>query len=123
MRRSFVFFIRLLFIISMLGCGESNAPMPEITPPSGNATTISAGWGSTLAVGNDGTLWAFGIPRALHESELETFYERLNELIEPLPITIMDSVVSASAGLSQFMVIKNDGSLWAWGRNNIVKCA
>ena len=36
-----------------------------------------------------------------------------------IPVKIMDSVASVSAGSTHTMAIKTDGSLWAWGTGHL----
>lgn len=72
---------------------------------------ISGGELHSLAVLNDGTLWAWGGNQygQIGDGTTETRY---------LPVQIMDQVQSASAGGRHSIALKNDGTLWAWGCND-----
>lgn len=74
-------------------------------------TSVSAGTIHTMAIKNDGSLWAWGMNAGgrLGDGTTTDRYA---------PVKIMDSVVSVSSGSAYTMAIKTDGSLWAWGRNN-----
>jgi len=88
---------------------------------------VSAGYTYTMAIKNDGSLWAWG-GNSLGQLGDGTTDNRQT------PIKIMDDVVQVSASAIYgyeyvygggstaprcyyTMAIKNDGSLWAWGRN------
>ena len=64
--------------------------------------------GFTMAIKNDGSLWAWGYNRdgELGDGTTEHSYS---------PVKIMDGVVQVSAGARHTIAIKSDGSLWAWG--------
>lgn len=58
----------------------------------------------------DGTLWA--IPDFRH-----TDYKALFNITEP--VKLMDDVKDFSCGWSHVLIVKNDGTLWSWGRNTV----
>lgn len=67
-----------------------------------NVATVSTGMESlTLIIKTDGSLW-------------KVDYGSTNTI----PIKIADGVVSVSAGRWHYLIIKDDGSLWACGDNN-----
>ena len=76
---------------------------------------ISAGAGHSMAITSDGVLWGWG-----HNGTGRLGYaataDELNP-IHPSPMKIMDDVAEVSAGFDHTMVIKKDGSLWAFGSN------
>ena len=75
-----------------------------------DVTQVSAGWYHTLAVKNDGSLWAWGANGGgqLGDGTTED---------KSTPTKIMDDVSQISVGYSHMLAVKNDGSLWAWGYN------
>jgi len=96
-----------------LGIGDgTNIRSNKITPIKvmENVVSVSAGEYHTLAIKNDGSLWAWGY----------NGYGQLGDgtTIDKLtPVKVMDNVVSVSAGYFHTLAIKTDGSLWAWGDN------
>ncbi|MCL2608119.1 MAG: Ig-like domain-containing protein, partial [Methanomassiliicoccaceae archaeon] len=73
--------------------------------------TVSTGNGHTMAIKEDGTLWAWGSNSSGQLGD-GTNIERLS------PIQMgSDKWKSVSAGGSYTMAIKEDGTLWAWGYN------
>jgi alpha-tubulin suppressor-like RCC1 family protein len=71
-----------------------------------------------MAIKTDGGLWAWGLNGS------ETAHGRRGGWLgdgtvtdRPAPIKIMDNVLKVSAGAWHTLVIKADGTLWAWGRN------
>ncbi len=87
--------ICLLFSSIAFGHGESN----EI---------ISASYGNTYIIKNDGTLWGCG---AQFVGNGKGYKEEQVEFAK-----ILDNVRSVSAGgSSQFVAVKKDDTLWGWG--------
>ena len=75
-----------------------------------NVNKVYANAGFTMAIKNDGSLWAWGNNWSGQLGD-GTKVEKLT------PTKIMDSVNKVYANASFTMAIKNDGSLWVWGNN------
>ncbi|WNS45356.1 hypothetical protein [Paenibacillus sp. MMS20-IR301] len=73
---------------------------------------ISAGAGHVLAVGADGTLWAWG-DNSSGELGDGSFISRS----APVQVGAEKNWVSVAAGDTLSAAIKKDGSLWMWGTN------
>lgn len=73
--------------------------------------SVSMGEVHAVAVGADGSLWAWGSNSwgELGDGSVEDRYE---------PVRVMDDVVAADVGAYHTAAIKSDGSLWMWGANS-----
>jgi len=76
---------------------------------------IAAGAGHSLALKEDGSVWAWG-------------YNNLGQLgngesgagvfeSTPVKVSNLKDVIAVAAGYAHSLALKNDGSVWAWGRN------
>lgn len=76
--------------------------------------SIAAGDGQTLAVRNDGTLWAWGLNQYGQVGVGTT-----NSVLQPVQIGTDANwrTVSEGAGANHSLAIREDGTLWAWGDN------
>jgi alpha-tubulin suppressor-like RCC1 family protein len=99
-----------------LGHGFTSAPI--ITPGQvinlTGVTQISAGGEHSLALRNDGTVWAWGYNfRGQIGDGTQTFYY-------PTPVRFgtLTGVVSIAAGSAYSLAAKGDGSVWACGENS-----
>jgi len=85
-----------------------------------NATIVSAGNAHTMAVKDDGTVWAWG-----DNSKGQLGNNSL--VVSILPVQVKDTsglafqsgVTSISAGDTHSLAIKDDGTVWAWGSNTL----
>jgi len=77
---------------------------------------IAAGYQNTLALKTDGTLWAWGRDNHGQLGINEYNVGRSSPVQVGALTTWLE--VSASTGGYSSMAIKNDGTLWVWGRNN-----
>ena len=75
-----------------------------------HVVTVAAGYGHSLAIKKDGSLWAWGWNRSGQIGDGTT-------IDKITPVKIMDNVISVAAGESHSLALKADGSLWAWGDN------
>ncbi len=82
-------------------------------------TSIAAGFSHSMAVKNDGTVWAWGV-NGEGQLGVNSFVS-----ISTTPIQVKDTagtgfltgITSIAAGFSHSMAVKNDGTVWAWGSN------
>lgn len=73
---------------------------------------VSAGARHTLALKDDGTVWAWGW----------NYYGQLGdgtkvEKHTPVQVENLNNIIAISAGEYFNMALKDDGTVWAWGRN------
>ncbi|MDF1616874.1 S-layer homology domain-containing protein [Petrocella sp. FN5] len=74
----------------------------------GESNFIAAGWGTTFFVKEDGSLWGYGKnDQGLLRSELAYIEE---------PKQLLEDVKSISVNRYAVLVVKNDDTLWYWGR-------
>ena len=78
-----------------------------------NWASVSAGYGHTVAIRTDGSLWAWG--RNNHGQLGDGTITSRNT---PHQIGTATNWASVSAGREHTMAVRADGTLWAWGRNN-----
>jgi alpha-tubulin suppressor-like RCC1 family protein len=103
--------------------GDSTIGINRYTPVKVKHLTkiigISAGLGVSVAIKNDGTVWAWG----------ENQYGQLGDgttttRLTPVQVKgaggvgFLTNVVAVEAGEFQILALKSDGTLWAWGYNN-----
>jgi alpha-tubulin suppressor-like RCC1 family protein len=78
--------------------------------------TVDVGQHHSLALKNDGTVWAWGFNNMgqLGDGTIE------NRLV-PVKIDSISGIVqiSASSGGTHSLALQNDGTIWAWGNNNV----
>lgn len=82
--------------------------------PRGCWAQVSAGGYHTLAIAQDGTLWAWGdnSNKQLGNNSAVAYQTT------PVQINSERNWAFVSAGEFHSLAIKKDGTLWAWGRNN-----
>jgi alpha-tubulin suppressor-like RCC1 family protein len=87
--------------------------------PSGFAEAlpqIAVGQGGSYLIKSDGTFWAWGDYNAGRTYGTPAD-ERRNTHTAPVQIDGLSDVVSISAGEGHSIVLKKDGTVWAWGYN------
>ncbi len=76
---------------------------------------IAAGDYFTVAVKNDGTVWAFGYNNF---GQLGTSPQQFDRSHTPVLVPNLGDVQSAECGGNFVIAKKNDGTLWSWGDNS-----
>lgn len=99
-----------------LGDGTyNNSNIPVRVKNLNNITAISAGARYNLALNKDGTLWAWGDN---HEGQLgDGTINKVEPYGKNTPVKVDISNVKAISAGGFSAVIKDDGSVWAWGNN------
>ena len=103
-----------------LGCetsGDKSTPVKVVNSDPGktqfgNVKTVFAGTHHTVAIKNDGTLWAWG------SNQYGQLGDDGTNSSNPKRIGMDKDWVSVSGGEYHTIALKNDGTLWAWGRND-----
>jgi len=85
------------------------APVAGLT----SVTGIAAGYGFSLAVKSDGTVWEWG----LNPEQLGSGVTNGNPQPNPAMVNGITNAVSLAAGSNHGLALLNDGSLRAWGSN------
>ncbi len=75
-------------------------------------TAIAGGYLHSLALKNDGTLWAWG---ANYAGQLGNGTS--NDSNVPIQVSALSGVTAIAAGGEFSLALRNDGTVWGWGRN------
>lgn len=75
--------------------------------------SISAGKGHTLALKEDGTVWAWG--RNIFGQLGDGTYDNQES---PVQVSDLSDIVEITAGNYHSLAIASDGTVWAWGKNS-----
>jgi hypothetical protein len=94
-----------------------SSPVREITSSTNWCQVSSSDGSHTIAIKNDSSLWAWGINTCGGLGD-NTITSRSSPVRE---ITSSTNWCQVSGGIGNTGAIKNDGSLWAWGRNTCGK--
>jgi len=79
-------------------------------------TDIAAGSFHSLALRDDGTVWAWGYNFFGQLGDGSGLYLDSNT---PVSVSGLSNVSSVSAGVNHSLALKSDGTVWAWGWNDI----
>ena len=74
---------------------------------------IATGYNFTIALKNDGTVWAMG---ANSSGQLGTGNYTIST--NPVKVINLDAVIAISAGYGHSLALRADGTVWAWGLNS-----
>ena len=80
-----------------------------------NVTAVSAGWLISLALKDDGTVWAWGCGMSGLYGGLSN--GDMNSSSVPVQVKGLTDITAISTGNSASYALKNDGTVWAWGVN------
>lgn len=111
------------------GCGQVGAPVtgwcgnfwytvPEQIGGVSNIKAVAAGYGYSVVIENDGSVWTWGTNGSCGNlgygfEDIET----LNTYANPGQVTSLSGITSVSASGST-IVMKSNGTLWSWGCNS-----
>lgn len=78
-------------------------------------SSVSTGYGATLAIKTDGTLWAWG--NAAHGQLGHNNTTTISSPVQVGALTDWASVAVSGANSGSTAAVKTDGTLWTWGAN------
>lgn len=76
--------------------------------------TVAAGFGLSLGLRDDGTVWAWG---SNEYGELGDGTHQSRNALNAVRVRDVDDVMSISVGGNYGLALQYDGMVWAWGRN------
>ncbi len=89
---------------------DNNISVPEpVRVPISDVKTIACGAFHSIALKNDGTVWAWGEGEEIGDGNT-------SNRATPVNVPISD-IVSISSGDSTTLAVKADGTVWGWGHN------
>ena len=97
----------------------SFVPTPVSGLSSSEVKSVSAGVQHSLALKNDGTVWAWGLNGNGQLGNDSTTHSlvpvQVKDPNDPSHTGFLHDVIAVSAGASHSLALKNDGTVWAWG--------
>ena len=105
----------MCIVTNDVGAAESNAATLTIRIP---IVAVAAGYYHSLALKNDGTVWAWGANGSGQLGD-GTTTDRLTpvQVVGPGGSGWFTDVQAVAAGLHHSLALKTDGTVWAWGAN------
>jgi alpha-tubulin suppressor-like RCC1 family protein len=99
-----------------IGNGNTATPVANPVPVPGltGMLAISAGNIHSLALRNDGTVWAWGNNEA---GQMGKGTADATPVSSPSQVPGLSNITAIAAGQYFNLAVKNDGSVWAWGDN------
>ena len=94
------------------GSGDCLSLVPVQVYGLTNVIAISAGREHTLALRNDGIVWAWGASSDGQLGNGTTEYHPT-----PVQVQLLNDVVAIAAGGSHSVALRKDGTVWGWGDN------
>jgi parallel beta-helix repeat protein len=98
---------------------QRNQPVQVLTPsaPLTNMVSVAAGATHTAGLKNDGTVWAWGGNNhgQLGDGTTTNRTKAVQVVTTGGPLT---GIVEIAAGAHHTVALKNDGTVWIWGRNS-----
>ncbi|RZL77806.1 MAG: hypothetical protein EOP32_24030 [Rhodococcus sp. (in: high G+C Gram-positive bacteria)] len=77
-----------------------------------DVTALAAGFGHSLALKNDGSVWAWGFNKFGQLGDGTTV-----DRPQPVPTLLTSGAVAIASNGNHSLALKNDGGVWAWGYN------
>jgi RHS repeat-associated protein len=101
-------------LTGQLGTGDRQPRMipTRVSGLTGTFVSVASGLGHSLALRNDGALFAWGLNL---EGQLGVGSNATR--LTPVQITTLSNVVAIGAGAAHSLAVTSDGSAWAWGGN------
>ena len=80
-----------------------------------DAVAIATGYSNSYAIRSDGSVWAWGSDT---DGELGNGVAKMPPVMDPVRVVGIMGITEISAGQSYCIALRDDGSLWSWGRGS-----
>ena len=91
-----------------------NQPLPVPVATITGITAVAAGMNHSLALKNDGTVWAWGSDTMGQLGDNASHGDRYT----PAKVATLTGITAIAAGWWHSIALKNDGTVWTWGRDS-----
>ncbi|KPA16408.1 hypothetical protein MHK_003370, partial [Candidatus Magnetomorum sp. HK-1] len=91
---------------------ETSESIPNLIQTLDNCVSIAAGYGHSVALKKDGTVWTWGFNSS---GQLGDGTE--NNRNQPAIVPGLANIIAIAAGDYHTVALKNDGTVWTWGDN------
>ncbi|ETR71714.1 MAG: hypothetical protein OMM_02282 [Candidatus Magnetoglobus multicellularis str. Araruama] len=91
---------------------DTSENKPVLIPTLDNCVAIAAGYGHSVALKNDGTVWTWGFNAS---GQLGDRSE--TDKTQPVIVPGLANIIAIAAGDYHTVALKSDGTVWAWGDN------
>jgi alpha-tubulin suppressor-like RCC1 family protein len=91
---------------------DSNTPVEVSNLDGAEVKSLAGGQGHSLALKNDGTVWAWGLNQDGRLGDGTN-----TDSSTPVQVSDLDGVKGIAAGGAHSLALKDDGTAWAWGAN------
>lgn len=85
--------------------------IPQAVNGIDSVTSVAAGYNFSLALKNNGTVWAWG------SNDFGQSGTGVDTTNVPHQVTGLTNVVGIAAGVQHSLAVRSDGTVWAWGDN------
>ena len=106
--------------VGQLGDGTPGGTqfLPVQVPGLSGVITVAAGGNYTVALRDDGTVWAWGLNSSGELGDGTTTDRAAPvQVTGPGGIDFLSGIVAVAAGRDHTLALRNDGTVWAWGRS------
>ncbi len=90
-------------------------PMPVAVASITGITAIAAGGQHSLALKNDGTVWAWGYDQYGQLGDNASYGTASDSKYTPVPVAGLTGIIAISAGSNFSLALDNTGKVWSWG--------
>ena len=98
--------------VPVMGNGSPLTNTPGQTVNLTNVTAIAGGWGHSLTLKNDGTVWTWG-----YNESGQLGNGTNDDSIVPVQVLGLTGITAIAEGWGHSLSLKDDGTVWTWGHN------
>lgn len=84
-----------------------------------NVVAADAGYAHSIALKSDGTVWAWGYNASGQVGDSSSITRLAPVRVTPAAPVFPLTFKAVSAGVDHSLALRNDGTVWAWGANNL----